>query len=69
MSLTTQSRPVTDAQIDIAISSMSPCPLGFQPAFYQKWWDKLGPKVREFVKDAFHSGTFDSIMNPSYIAL
>lgn len=44
-------------------------PNGFQPLFYQKYWQVVGPAVHQLVCKAFDTSTFDSSINDTLLVL
>ena len=56
-----------------ALKSMKPFkalgPDGFQPIFFQKYWDIVRPNVHKLVIQAFETGDFDSDVNDTLLVL
>jgi len=53
-------QPITLTDVKDAFSSMNqykaPGPDGFQPIFYQTYWDNIGGEVAEFIAQVFTTG-------------
>lgn len=47
----------------------SPGPDGFQPLFFQKFWDVVGCDLHRLVSNALSSGSFPDALNDSLIYL
>jgi hypothetical protein len=65
--------PLTKEEVRVALFQMhpdkSPGPDGFNPAFYQKFWDMCGDEVFSSVKDWLGRGYFPSSLNETNICL
>ncbi|KAK2369496.1 hypothetical protein QL285_082627 [Trifolium repens] len=65
--------PITKEEICVALFQMhpnkSPGPDGFNPAFYQNFWDMCGDEVFTAVKEWLEKGYFPSSMNETNICL
>lgn len=66
-------RPYTHEEIKLAVFSMSPDKApgadGFNPAFFQHFWQEIGSDVSNFVIQCLHSRSFPDALNDSIITL
>lgn len=71
--LTLLDQDLTDKEIWEAVfffqSNMAPGPNGIHPFFYQKYWEKFGPSVKSFCREAWSKGTIDPSTNTTHICL
>ncbi|XP_062094300.1 uncharacterized protein LOC133800357 [Humulus lupulus] len=65
--------PVDDSEVKAALFQMhpdkSPGPDGFNPGFYQKFWDIVGPDVVRLVQHFFMFAEFPDHLNQTHIVL
>jgi hypothetical protein len=65
--------PITKEEVRVALFQMhpdkSPGPDGFNPAFYQNFWDLCGDDVFKSVKEWLARGYFPSTLNETNICL
>ncbi|XP_062086997.1 uncharacterized protein LOC133793717 [Humulus lupulus] len=65
--------PVDDSEVKEALFQMhpdkSPGPDGFNPGFYQKFWDIVGPDVVRLVQHFFMFAEFPDHLNQTHIVL
>lgn len=65
--------PVEESEVKSALFQMhpskSPGPDGFNPSFYQSFWDIVRKEVTQFVQEFFSSGVFPSHFNSTLLVL
>jgi len=65
--------PFSPEEVNLALSQMhplkSPGPYSFGVCFYQHHWSTVGDEVRKSVMDFLNLGTFDPLINSTYIVL
>lgn len=65
--------PVTWYEVRNVIFSMKPLeapgPDGFQPGFYQRYWDKIGGSIFNFIKKCMMDWNFPKDRNTCFITL
>lgn len=71
--MTLLSRTYTGCEVVAAIKSMEPFkapgPDGFQPLFYQRYWDVVGENVIKLVCDVVSGRDFPDDLNKAYLVL
>lgn len=67
------SKPFSSLEIEKAVRSMgkykAPGPDGFQPVFYQEYWEEVGESAVRFVMEFFESGTLPPETNDAIVVL
>lgn len=71
--LRTLTRPFARCEVASAIKGMEPFkapgPDGFQPLFYQRYWDLVSPNVTKLVLDVVNGRDFPGSLNKAFLVL
>ena len=67
------SRPFTSCEVVAALKDMQPFkapgPDGFQPIFFQRFWEVVQPNVTQLVKDVLEGRDFPTGLNDAFLVL